>query len=101
MKILRHIADKLYKYSSYYEKPKLFTIVKEQKQIIKVTSEVSLPEKLEERAKRILVSEMAEQLENLIKVEKISPNFEYPDLARYRGYIKVIEEWLYDKVASW
>ena len=92
MKLLRYIANKLYKYSSYYEKPKLCTITEDKKQIIKVTSEVSLPEKLEERAKRILVSEMAEQLENLIKVEKISPNFEYPDLARYRGYIKVIEE---------
>ena len=93
MKLLRYIADKLYKYSNYYEKPKPFTIVKEQKQIIKVTSVVNLTgEVQEETAKKLLVSEMAKQLERFVKVKKISPNFEYPNLVGYKGELKVVEE---------
>lgn len=92
MKLLRYIADKLYKYSSYNEKPKPPMIINEQKQIIKVISVVNLPEELEEDARRILVSEMAKQLERFVKVKKISPNFEYPNLVGYKGELKVVEE---------
>ena len=93
MKILRYIADKLYKYSSYCEIPKPPVIIKEQKEIVKVVSAINLFDKVpEEAVKKFLILEMKDQLEKFIKVEKISPNFEYPNSVGYRGEIKVVKE---------
>ena len=92
-RIFNKLADKLYKYSSYCEIPKPPVIIREQKEIIKVVSAVNLSDKVPEEAiKKFLILEMKDQLEKFIKVEKISPNFEYPNSVGYRGEIKVVKE---------
>ena len=95
MKLLRYIADKLYKYSSYARKEKKapFLIKSEQKQLIKVRCVVNLPIRMDEEAvKEFLVSGMKKQLEGLIKIKKIAPSSDFLDLAEWQGEIEVVKE---------
>ena len=89
MKLLRYIADKLYKYSSYSEvKVPICYVETKNMQTIKCEMKI-IKERDEETVKKFLCLLMQEDIYKFIKVNKIK---EFDDCDLYRGEINVIGE---------
>ena len=94
MKLLRHIADKLYKYSSYARKEKKapFLITKTTMDIEKINCEVSLPNSMSiEDVKKVMARAMVKDISQFINIKSCCEGGYYYD-KKYIGELKVIKE---------
>jgi len=86
MKLLRYIADKLYKYSSYAQKENKPLITQKTVDIIKINSEIKIIyEENMEILRELIARAMIKEISNFITIYKVEDK-------AYRGEIKVIKE---------
>ena len=98
MKLLRCIADKLYKYSSYAKKEikAPFLITQTPMGIEKINCEVSLPESMSiEDVKKVMARTMVKDISQFINIKSYCEGEYYFD-KKYIGELKVIKEQRYD-----
>ena len=89
MKLLRYIADKLYKYSSYSQlKVPICYVENKNVQTVKYELKV-VKERNEEIIKKYLALLMQEEIYKFVKINKIE---EFDDCDLYRGELKIVEE---------
>ena len=88
MKLLRYIADKLYKYSSYSQVKVPICYVEKKVQTVKYELKV-VKERNEEMIKKYLALLMQEDIYKFVKINKIE---EFDDCDLYRGELKIVEE---------
>lgn len=89
MKLLRYIADKLYKYSSYSKKKEPICCVRT-KNIQTIEYELKIVKGRDEKMiKKYLTLLMQEDIYKFVKINKIE---EFDDYNLYRGELKIVEE---------